>query len=45
MAKKIIGAKVIGITSTTEKCRYLTETLGADAAINYKEDDLEAKLK
>jgi hypothetical protein len=33
---KLYGAKVIGIAGTEEKCRWLTEELKIDAAINYK---------
>jgi NADPH-dependent curcumin reductase CurA len=37
---KIKGCRVVGITSSEEKCRYLTTELGFDAAINYKNADL-----
>lgn len=33
---KIKGCRVVGIAGTDEKCRWLTEELGFDAAINYK---------
>lgn len=33
---KIKGCRVVGITSSDEKCRYLLAELGFDAAINYK---------
>ena len=33
---KILGARVVAIAGSDEKCRYLEETLGADATINYK---------
>jgi NADPH-dependent curcumin reductase CurA len=36
---KIMGCHVVGLTSTDEKCRWITEELGADAAINYKRVD------
>lgn len=42
---KARGAHVIGIAGGPEKCRYLTETLGADAAIDYKQGDVAARLK
>jgi len=38
------GARVIGLTSSAEKCRWLTETLGYDVAINYKEGNLYERL-
>ncbi len=42
---KLSGAsRVVGIAGTAEKCRLLTETLGYDAAINYREEDLDARL-
>jgi NADPH-dependent curcumin reductase CurA len=41
---KARGAQVIGIAGGPEKCRYLTETLGADAAIDYKNSDVAAAL-
>jgi len=33
---KIKGCRAVGIAGTDEKCRWLTEELGLDAAINYK---------
>jgi len=42
---KIKGARVIGIAGGAEKCRYLVDDLGFDAAIDYKNDDLHATLK
>jgi NADPH-dependent curcumin reductase CurA len=33
---RIHGARVVGTTSTDEKCRWLVEELGLDAAINYR---------
>ena len=41
---KIVGARVIGIAGTAEKCRWLTEELGFDAAINYRQDEVGARL-
>ena len=41
---KARGAYVIGIAGGPEKCRYLTEKLGADAAIDYKGGDLAGQL-
>ena len=34
---KIKGCRVVGIAGGADKCRYLTEELGFDAAIDYKE--------
>ena len=38
------GAFVIGIAGGPDKCAYLTGTLGADIAIDYKNDDVGAAL-
>jgi NADPH-dependent curcumin reductase CurA len=37
---KLKGCTVIGSAGTDEKCRWLTEELGFDGAINYKTEDL-----
>lgn len=43
---KIRGAsKVVGIAGGNEKCRWLTQELGFDAAIDYKAEDVQARLK
>lgn len=42
---KIKGCFVIGSAGTDEKCRWLKEDLGLDAAINYKKGELRASLK
>ena len=39
-----LGAKVVGIAGGPTKCRYLTEQLGVDIAIDYKSDDVAARL-
>jgi NADPH-dependent curcumin reductase CurA len=41
---KIHGCHVVGIAGTDEKCQWLTEDLGFDAAINYKHPDWREKL-
>ncbi|MDA8524008.1 NADP-dependent oxidoreductase [Alphaproteobacteria bacterium] len=41
---KNAGARVIGIAGGAEKCRYLTETLKLDAAIDYKSENIGARL-
>jgi hypothetical protein len=43
---RIKGAsRVIGIAGADEKCEWLGEELGFDAAINYKTDDVAARLR
>ncbi len=42
---KIKGCRVVGIAGTDEKCRWITEDLGFDAAINYKTESVPAGLK
>ncbi|MEM9744476.1 MAG: NADP-dependent oxidoreductase [Pseudomonadota bacterium] len=37
---RICGARVIGMAGSEEKCRWLTDTLGFDAAINYKTENV-----
>lgn len=37
---KIKGCRVVGIAGGPEKCAYLTDTLGFDAAIDYKDESL-----
>jgi NADPH-dependent curcumin reductase CurA len=41
---KLKGARVVGIAGGSEKCRYVVEELGFDAAIDYKEEDVNAAL-
>lgn len=41
---KIRGCRVIGIAGGPEKCRWLTEDLGLDAAIDYKNEDVAKRL-
>ncbi|MGV3489501.1 MAG: NADP-dependent oxidoreductase [Tuberibacillus sp.] len=42
---KIKGARAVGIAGSVEKCRFLTEELGFDAALNYKDPDFYNQLK
>ena len=42
---KIKGCQVVGIAGGAEKCRYLVDELGFDAAIDYKTQDVRAALK
>ena len=41
---KADGLNVIGVAGSEEKCNWLTDELGFDGAINYKTDDLDARL-
>lgn len=42
---KIKGLRVVGIAGTEEKCNWLRNELGFDAAVNYKEVDFKKQLK
>jgi hypothetical protein len=42
---KIKGCRAVGIAGGPEKCRYLVEDLGFDAAVDYKAGRLAADLK
>ncbi|WP_216892899.1 NADP-dependent oxidoreductase [Nocardia alni] len=42
---RINGARAIGIAGGADKCRWLVEEAGFDAAIDYKTADLRAELK
>src|SRR5580693_5896402 len=41
---KIKGCRAIGIAGGPDKCRYVVEELGFDAAIDYKNEDVRAGL-
>jgi NADPH-dependent curcumin reductase CurA len=41
---KLKGCRVVGIAGGTEKCAYVVEELGFDAAIDYKSEDVSAAL-
>lgn len=41
---KAKGCRVIGIAGSAAKCEWLTKDLGFDAAIDYKKDDVAARL-
>lgn len=41
---KAEGLRVIGVAGSDEKCDWITNQLGFDAAINYKTDDLSERL-
>jgi NADPH-dependent curcumin reductase CurA len=42
---KILGCRVVGIAGGPEKCAWLTDELGFDAWIDYKSDDVGARLR
>jgi NADPH-dependent curcumin reductase CurA len=42
---RIAGARVVGIAGGTEKCAYLTDELGLDAAIDYKRGSYADQLR
>ena len=42
---KIKGCHVVGIAGGADKCRYITDELGFDAAIDYKAEDVKEALK
>lgn len=41
---KNLGATVIGIAGSADKCRWLTEELGFDFAIDYRHEDVKRRL-
>ncbi|HSW15408.1 MAG TPA: NADP-dependent oxidoreductase [Solimonas sp.] len=41
---KLKGARVVGIAGGADKCRWLTDTLGLDAAIDYRSEHLGQRL-
>jgi NADPH-dependent curcumin reductase CurA len=42
---RIKGCRVVGIAGGADKCRWLVDELGFDAAIDYKDGDLRARLR
>ncbi len=42
---RIKGCRVVGIAGGSEKCSWLLDELGFDAAIDYKQGDLRAQLR
>ncbi len=42
---KMTGARVVGIAGTDAKCAWVVDGLGFDACINYRTDDVAARLK
>src|SRR5262249_42896218 len=41
---KLHGCRAIGIAGTDEKCAWITDELGFDGAINYKTEDVNARI-
>jgi NADPH-dependent curcumin reductase CurA len=41
---KIAGARVIAIAGSDDKCKFLTDDLGLDVALNYKAADFKEKF-
>ena len=42
---KINGCRVIGVAGSDEKCSYVVDELGFDAAINYKSQDVPSEFQ
>jgi NADPH-dependent curcumin reductase CurA len=42
---KIVGCRVVGIAGGADKCAWLTDDLGFDAAVDYKNEDVAKALK
>ena len=42
---KLKGCRVVGVAGSAEKCDYVTDELGFDAAVNYKLDSFEGDLE
>ncbi|QRN97956.1 NADP-dependent oxidoreductase [Archangium violaceum] len=42
---KLKGCRVVGIAGGPDKCRFIVEELGFDAAIDYKSDDVKKALR
>ena len=42
---KIKGCRVVGLTGSDEKCRWIKDELGFDAAINYKKENVQDSLE
>lgn len=42
---RILGCRVVGVAGGPEKCAWLVDELGLDAAIDYREGDLEQQVR
>lgn len=45
IGKSVFGLHVIGIAGTDDKCKWLVDELGFDAAINYKTENVSTALR
>jgi hypothetical protein len=41
---RVKGCRVVGIAGSDEKCRMVTDSLGFDTAVNYKDEDFSEQL-
>ncbi len=42
---RIKGCRVVGLAGTADKCKWVTHDLGFDACLNYKTENIAARLK
>src|SRR5207248_3843536 len=42
---KIVGCRAVGIAGGADKCKYIVDELGFDAAIDYKHEDVTKALR
>lgn len=42
---RIVGCRAVGIAGGAEKCRFIVEELGFDAAVDYKAEDVKRSLR
>jgi len=42
---RAMGCRTVGIAGGADKCRYLTEELGLDGAIDYRNDNMQDKIR
>jgi NADPH-dependent curcumin reductase CurA len=45
IAKHVLGCRVVGVAGSDDKCAWLVDDLGLDGAINYRTEDVPARLK
>ena len=44
IAKRVVGCRTVGIAGGRDKCAWLTGELGLDAAIDYKNEDVQRRI-